>query len=174
MENRDSEQSERQLGQQSNYFQVRPELAGSLRSGRIRPDVNQQESSNGRLISGSAECRISDETGLVTGIIEAPLQQQAENQTFNISGQAVDQSVVECEERRMSPPVDPTIVTSPTRRMPNPVEITSPTAYDENRMPRTVGASSFTMTVLRAQGLRTQIVKISGNIEEYIGSRRYY
>ena len=43
MNNRDSEQSERQLSQQSNYFQVRPELAGSLRSGRIRRDVYQQE-----------------------------------------------------------------------------------------------------------------------------------
>ena len=74
MDNRDSEQIERQLGQQSNYFQVRSELAGSLRSGRIRPDLtDQQESSiNGRIISGTAECQISDETGLVTGIIEAP------------------------------------------------------------------------------------------------------
>ena len=87
---------------------------------------------------------------------------------MNISGQAVDQSVVECEERRRSPPADPTVATSPTRRMANPPEVTSPTAYDPKCMPRTIGASSFTMTVLRAQGLRTQIRKISGNIEEYI------
>ena len=66
----------------------------------------------------------------------------------------------------MSPPADPT--TSPTRRMSNPVEITSPTVFDGKRMPRTVGASSFTMTVLKAQGLKTRIIKISGNIEEYI------
>ena len=75
MNNRDSEQSERQLSQQSNYFQVRPELAGSLRSGRIRPDVNQQEFSNSQPIRGSAECWISDKIGLGTGISEAPLQQ---------------------------------------------------------------------------------------------------
>ena len=44
----------------------------------------------------------------------------------------------------------------------------SPTVFDGKTMPRTVGASSFTMTVLKAQGLKTRITKISGNIEEYI------
>ena len=164
MDNRVSEQSESQPGQQSNYFQVRLELAGSLRSGRIRSDVNQRESSNSRRISRSNEGQISDETGLVTEIIEASVQHQVENQALNISSQAVDQSVSECEERRRSYPA----ATSPARRMADNPEETSPTAYDPKRMPRTIGASSFTMTVLRAQGLRTQIRKISGNIEEYI------
>ena len=39
--------------------------------------------------------------------------------------------------------------------------------FDGKTMPRTVGASSFTMTVLKAQGLKTRITKITGNIEEY-------
>ena len=44
----------------------------------------------------------------------------------------------------------------------------SPTVFDGKTMPRTVGASSFTMTVLKAQGLKKRITKITGNIEEYI------
>ena len=161
MDNRDSEQTERQSSQQSNYFQVRPELAGSLRSGRLRPDLTEQQVSgvNSPLNSGPADCQnisnelrltacqnISDELGLVTGIIEAPSEQQVEDQAYNIINQATDQSVIECEERRMSGPGDGTVgqqVTSPTRRMPGPGDVTSPTAYSEDNMPRTVEASRF-------------------------------
>ena len=104
MDNRDIEQTERQSSQQSNYFQVRPELAGSLRSGRLRPDLTEQQVSglNSPLNSGPADCQnisnelrltacqnISDELGLVTGIIEAPSEQQVEDQTYNIINQAV-------------------------------------------------------------------------------------
>ena len=53
----------------------------------------------------------------------------------------------------MSPTANPTV---------------SPTVFDGKTMPRTVGASSFTMTVLKAQGLKKRITKITGNIEEYI------
>ena len=166
-------QSRGQPGRQSNYFQVRPELAGSLRSGRLRPDLTEQQVSgvNSPLNSRPADCQntsnelrlavcqnTSDELGLVTGIIESPSEQQVEGQTCNIIDQAVDQSVVECEERRMSGPGD------------GPVgqQITSPTAYSEDNMPRTVEATRFKMVVLKAHSLRTQIAKISENIEIYI------
>ena len=70
----------------------------------------------------------------------------------------MDQSVVECGERRMSGPGD------------GPVgqQVTSPTAYSEDNMPRTVEATRFKMVVLKAHCLRTQIAKISENIEVYI------
>ena len=86
MDNRGSEQNQRQPSQQSNYFQVRPELAGSLRSGRLRPDLMEQQVSgvNSPLNSRPADCQntsnklrltvcqnTSDELGLVTGIIES-------------------------------------------------------------------------------------------------------
>ena len=158
-----SEQNESQPGQQNDYFQVRLELAGSLRSGKQRSDVNQRESSNSRRIRSNGG-QTNDETGLVTEIIDASVQNQAGNQALDISSQAVDQSVIECGERRRSY----ITATTPIRRMTDNHEENSPTAYDPKRMPRTLGASSFTMTVLRAQGIRTQIRKISGNIEEYI------
>ena len=44
----------------------------------------------------------------------------------------------------------------------------SPTVFDGKTMPRTLGASSFIMTVLKAQGIKGRITKITGNIEEYI------
>ena len=44
----------------------------------------------------------------------------------------------------------------------------SPTVFDGKTMPRTVGASSFTMTVLKAQGIKRRITRTTGNIEEYI------
>ena len=74
-----SEQNESQPGQQNDYFQVRLELAGSLRSGKIRSGVSQRESSNSRRISRSNGGQINDETGLVTEIIEASVQHQVEN-----------------------------------------------------------------------------------------------
>ena len=44
----------------------------------------------------------------------------------------------------------------------------SPTVFDGKTMPRTLGASSFTMTVLKAQGIKRRITRITGNMEEYI------
>ena len=139
MDNRGSEQNQRQPSRQGNYFQVRPELAGSFRSGRLRPDLTEQQVTgvNSPLNSRPADCQntsnelrltvcqnTSDKLGLVPGIIQAPSEQQREEQTCNIIDQAVDQSVVECGERRMSGPGD------------GPVgqQITSPTAYSEDNM----------------------------------------
>ena len=45
---------------------------------------------------------------------------------------------------------------------------TSPTVYSEDNMPRTVEASRFIMVVLKAQGLRTQMLKLFENMEGYI------
>ena len=105
MDTRGSEQNQRQPSRQSNYFQVRPELAGSLRSGRLRPDLTEQQVTglinplNQQQVTGvnsplnirPADCQntsnelrlavcqnTSDELGLVTGIIESPSEQQAE------------------------------------------------------------------------------------------------
>ena len=44
----------------------------------------------------------------------------------------------------------------------------SPTAYSEDNMPRTVEASRFRMVVLKAQSLRTQMLKLFENMEVYI------
>ena len=45
---------------------------------------------------------------------------------------------------------------------------TSPTVYSEDNMPRTVEASRFIMVVLKAQGLRTRMLKLFENMEGYI------
>ena len=189
MDTRGSDQNQRQPGRQSNYFQVRPELAGSLRSGRLRPDLTEQQVTglinplNQQQVTGvnsplnrrPADCQntsnelrltvcqnTSDELGLVTGIIESPSEQQGEGQTCNIIDQAVDQSVVECGERRMS--TDPG--DGPVGQQGD--IMTSPTTYSEDNMPRTVEATRFKMVVLKAQSLRTQMAKLSENIEGYI------
>ena len=125
MDTRGDNQNQRQEqpGRQSNYFQVRPELAGSHRSGRLRPGPTEQEvpGLNTPLNIRPADCQntrdelrlaacqnTSDELRLAAGTIETPPGQQVAGQTCNIADQAVDQSVVECGERlsrRMS--VDP-------------------------------------------------------------------
>ena len=90
MDNRGSEQNQRQPSRQSNYFQVRPELAGSLRSGRVRPDLTEQQVTgvNSPLNSRPADCQntsnelrltvcqnTSDELGLAAGTTETPPEQ---------------------------------------------------------------------------------------------------
>ena len=47
------------------------------------------------------------------------------------------------------------------------VEI-SPTAYDENNMPRTIQTSRFVMVVLKAESLRKKMIKLCENMEECI------
>ena len=75
-------QSRGQPGRESNYFLVRPELAGSHMSGRIRLGQTEQEllaveSLNTPPDNRSADCQIAqDESGLSAGTIETPPEQQ--------------------------------------------------------------------------------------------------
>ena len=96
MDTRGSKQNQRQEqpGRQSNYFQVRPELAGSHRSGRLRPGPTEQEvpGLNTPLNSRPADCQNTrDELRLAAGTIETPPGQQVAGQTGNIVGQGVGQ-----------------------------------------------------------------------------------
>ena len=106
-------QRQEQPGRQSNYFQVRPELAGSHRSGRLRPGPTEQEvpGLNTPLNIRPADCqntrdelrlaacqKTSDELRLA-GTTETPPGQQVAGQTCNIVDQGVGQSLVECGER---------------------------------------------------------------------------
>ena len=182
-------QSQEQPGRQSNYFQVRLELAGSHRSGRLRPGQTEQEvpGLNTPLNSRPADCQNTrDELRLAAGTIETPPGQQVAGQTCNIVDQGVDQSLVECGERlsgRMSV-IDDEVE---NQRMTNPsdgrigqqgdgragqqdVQIVgpSPTTYSEDNMPRSVEASRLKMVVVKAQSLRAQILKSFRNLGEYI------
>ena len=193
-------QSRGQPGRQSNYFLVRPELAGSHRSGRLRLGQTEQElpavgSLNTPPNSRPADCQITqDESGLAAGTIETPPRQQVAGQTGNIVGQGVGQLLAECGEGlsgRM--PVigeadnQERLVNEKETGMTNPsdgrvgqqgdgwvgqqeVQIVepSPTAYSEDNMPRSVEASRFKMVVVKAQSLRTQILKSFRNLGENI------
>ena len=90
-------QSQREPGSENNYFLVRPELAGSHRSGRSRLgqtelEVLAVESLNTPPDNRSADCQIAqDESGLSAGTIETPLGQQVAGQTDHIVGQGAGQ-----------------------------------------------------------------------------------
>ena len=193
-------QSRGQPGRQSNYFLVRPELAGSHRSGRLRLGQTEQElpavgSLNTPPNSRPADCQTTqDESGLAAGTIETPPRQQVAGQTGNIVGQGVGQLLAECgeglsgrmpvigeadnQERLVNE--RETVMTKPSdgrvgqqgdgRVGQQEVQIVepSPTTYSEDNMPRSVEASRFKMVVVKAQSLRTQILKSFRNLGEYI------
>ena len=181
-------QSQGQPGRQSNYFLVRPELADSHRSGRLRPGQTEQEvpGLNTPLNSRPADCQNTrDELGLAAGTIETTPGQQVAGQTCNIVDQGVDQSLVECGERvsgRMSvvDEVENQRITNPSDgrigqegdgrpgQQDGQVVGPSPTTYSEDNMPRTIEASRFKMVVVKAQSLRAQILKSFKNIGEYV------
>ena len=144
-------QSQEQPGRQSNYFQVRPELAGSHRSGRLRPGQTEQEvpGLNTPLNSRPADCQNTrDELRLAAGTIETPPGQQVAGQTYNIVDQGFDQSLVECGER----------LSGRISVIDDEVE----------NMPRTVQESMFKMVVAKAHNLRAQISKSLKNLVEYV------
>ena len=199
MDTRGDNQNQRQEqpGRQSNYFQVRPELAGSHRSGRLRPGPTEQEvpGLNTPLNSRPADCQNTrDELGLAAGTIETTPGQQVAGQTGNIVGQGVGQLLAECgeglsgrmpvigeadnqerlvneRETAMTKPSDGRVGQQGDGRVgQQEVQIVepSPTAYSEDNMPRSVEASRFKMVVVKAQSLRTQIHKSFRNLGENI------
>ena len=136
--------------------------------------------------SRTADCQITqDESGLSAGTIETPPEQQVAGQTGNIVGQGAGQLLTECGEGwsgRM--PVTgeadnqerlvndrETAMTKPSDgRVGQEVQIIepSPTAYNEDNLPRSVEASRFKTVVVNATSLRTQIHKSFRNLGENI------
>ena len=184
-------QSRREPGSENNYFLVRPELAGSHRSGRIRLGQTEQEllaveSLNTPPDNRSADCQIAqDESGLSAGTIETPPEQQVAGQTGNIVGQGAGQLLTQCGEgwsgrmpvtgvadnQERLENIRETAMTKPSDgRVGQEVEIMepSPTAYNEDNLSRSIEASRFKTVVVKATSLRTQVHKSFKNLGEMI------
>ena len=182
-------QSRGQPGCESNYFLVRPELAGSHRSGRLRLGQTEQEllaveSLNTPPNSRTADCQITqDESGLSAGTIETPPEQQVAGQTGNIVGQGPGQLFTQCGESGRMPVTGvadnqerlvndrETAMTKPSDGLVGQeVEIMepSPTVYNEDNLPRSIEASRFKTVVVKATSLRTQLHKSFKNLGEVI------
>ena len=157
-------QSRGQPGSENNYFLVRPELAGSHRSGRSRLgqtelEVLAVESLNTPPDNRSADCQIAqDKSGLSAGTIETPPEQQVAGQTDHLVGRGAVQLLTQCGERwsgimpvtgevdnqeRLENIRNATKTTSSDGQVDPEVLVMepSPTIYSKDHLPRSVEAS---------------------------------